>query len=284
MIVVKRKQRKKLLLSGGTDRVIAAMPVPPGGMLMGCTGVYHIVPTGSKALTKVYLVPVRGYAFDMLEFSDITDNNEDQIWDMLTPKDDDVDVSEGSLDIDTSLDATETAPFEEPGEPDANKLFGLRDPYTVFYDIEHTISFASSPHGYADLATDQYYPTAIGQVTWKGGRWFPTGGIAMVGAALPAMDDVTTTVPDGISTIAKMLAYQHLDTAMEMAKPWLLGLSELGAETPWIEFAQLLEELTEPTVYEETAGEFNSDSLQITANFRWQVGVAESPKQKVLEG
>lgn len=281
MIVLYRKQLKHTLITIGTDRCVGFMPIAPGGVLRKVWMNVHLVADVAMDVGLAQIIPMRGYCFDILEIDDLT-GTEDQLWDQNVPKDDDIGTSAGNLELDVTRDSTETAVFEEPGEPDANKLFGLDDPYTKIFDQQPLVSFGSSPTGFESGTPDTYYPTVTVRDRWQGRRSFPTGGAVMYGIAVPAMDDVTTTPAPGITSQADYVSYSHLQMVLDLAKPWLLGLSEAGAETPGVDFAQLLEELTEPTVYEETASAWATGAMNVWSRFTFEVSVPDEAGRNVI--
>jgi len=177
----------------------------------------------------------------------------------------------------------ETRPFEEYGEPNINELFGITEPTTLLFRRDALITIASSPVGYEGAAVDTYVATERYSVNVRRDISFPNGGFVAMGVASPDFDDVTQSVPVGMAGATLTLMYQNLDDFLHVARLAMLGLTETGSETPFVNMLTLIEDLTEPTILEDAAGAFVNVGSRIFARFIFDVSTPTSQETKVLQ-
>jgi len=276
-----RKVLTQIDLTSGTDRVIALMPIAPGGTFHRCTGEVHVILEDFSKI-KAIIVPSRLYAVQMVEIDDLS-SNWDTLWDRFIPKDDDVSEVAATFQVDLDRDTPETRPFEEYGEPNINELFGITEPTTLLFRRDALITIASSPVGYEGAAVDTYVATERYSVNVRRDISFPNGGFVAMGVASPDFDDVTQSVPVGMAGATLTLMYQNLDDFLHVARLAMLGLTETGSETPFVNMLTLIEDLTEPTILEDAAGAFVNVGSRIFARFIFDVSTPTSQETKVLQ-
>lgn len=289
MLIVYRKEFRHVSLAAGGDRVVGFMPIPPAGSLRNVWGQIHII-AGQVPVEEAMLLPVRGYVVDMIDLFELFELTQDQLWDAYIPKDVDISAIAGASDVDINTEGTVSGPFEEPGETNPNALFGWDEPSKMIYNRERLLTFSNSPLGFESATPDTYHPAENYSIRVGKRRGLPifanTGGFVAFAVGSPTWDDVTTTLPRGIgppgADAKQIMAYSHLPTMLELAKPDLLGLTETGAESPYSDIVLLIEDLTEPTVYEETAARFHEATVDIFARFTFEISVPEEKGANVL--
>lgn len=281
MLRIVRKSFSAMAVATGADRVLALMPIPPRGRFLGMRGSVQAVAEDVPKHTALYW-PVRAYACQMTDTSDLVDSWDD-LWDRWVPKDGDVSEAAGTYQLDVDTDNVDQDVFEEPGEASPNELFGLSEPSRLLWKDEELITIASSPIGYEGAGVDSYVGARIYQPSWSGSIRFPQGGFVALAMAAPEWDDVQTTVPTAMANITDILMYANLPDFLHTARLALIGATESGAETPAVDVLSLIEELVEPTVYEQSDGLFSTTQPRVWTKMVFQVGIAENPDTKVLK-
>lgn len=265
---LQRDDLRHTIVAAGADRVIAFMPLPPGGRLIQAVGEIHCIGGESLHTNKAQMWPGAAYVVEMTEIDDLVGQNEDTLWDMYVPKDADVSATAGTVHTDMTRDVANQDPFEEPGEVNLNVLAGVVEPATKVWEREELVSFASSPSGRDAGSPDSYQPTEAYQVAIGGSRVLRHGGFFALALASPSFDDVTTSTSSGLSNIREVTLLRYLRESLRIALPALLGMTEAGAEIGPIDVLQMLEELVEPTVFEQTAGAYNSADYNVFSKFQ----------------
>jgi hypothetical protein len=281
---VVRKQFTQILIAPGQDKVMALMPIPPGGAFLSVSGEVHTI-TNDVNKDSCLMLPSRVYACQMTEIDDLIDSWDD-LWDRYVPKDEDTSESAATYTLDMSRDSEDQAPFEEPGESSPNELFGVREPSEVLFKRDRLLSLANSPIGYEGASVDTFSATEVYGVNVRRRIAFPQGGFVAFGIASPSWDDVDNysgNSPNAIASIQDLLMYGNLPDFLHVARLAIIGATEAGAETPFVDVLSLIEELTEPTVYESNNDKFFAASSALYSRFIFSVDVPENPETRVLK-
>lgn len=244
--------------------------IPSEGSLNNVWGDCHVVGNDDIAHNKAVLYGVTGYVVHEPD----PDNAQsyDALWDVMVPKD--TDVASGALDI--SSGSQDTAPEFEPGEPNIERMMdgSILDDDNMFFKRRKLITFASSPSGFDVGGTpDSYIPTDRFRI--RSGKKIPVDlmSVALLGFSSPQMDDVTTTVWVTPASEAVWMQLKYIDMVLEQAFVHLIGLTEAGAETPWVDAATMLEDFLEPTVMEETSAIFDSQDYNVFTTLTFDISV-----------
>ena len=155
-----------------------------------------------------------------------------------------------SLDV----DAADTAPEEEFGEGNIQQVLGITavDLVQVF-KRERLMSFASHPlHGHLDTSVHYYWPAETFAVSLTKPVRVEQPAMLMFGFSSPSMDQTTTTTRSSPSEIDWSRMLYMADTVRDLVKN-AIGLTEAGAETPYVEAQTLIASLLEDKLIEETA-------------------------------
>lgn len=254
-------------VGGSTDAVIGHCDLPSESRLNRVQGQVHCVLATQELVTSVSLYGCDGWIIDLPDPD--TADLVDDIWDRLVEKDFD---ESGGLDLDTS--GPETAPFDEPGEFNVNRIAGTErlDQEKRWFRRRKMISFATSPSGF-DPAADNYFPTDAFRVDAKRGWNSDSWAVALLGFGVPLVDDTTTTIPSTPATEARWLQNKYLEVVLEQAWMDLAGLTETGAETPWEDAVNMVEDVLEPTVVEQNAAAFESGTFNVWSQMTWDISV-----------
>ncbi len=269
-----RKQLTMRQIAVGVDEVAAFMPIAPGGTFHSLQGEV-LLQASDVSKNSVGMYPAAVYAAQMVEIDDLVDTWDD-LWDRYIPKDQDVSETAATYQLDAGRDTENQAPFEEPGEPSPNALFDMTEPTQLLFKREQLTAIGKQPVGFEGAAVDTYHLTESYGVSIRQNIRFPNGGFVALGISNPNFDDVTPTPPQAMASIFDVLRYEHLEDFLHTAKLALLGATETGAETPFVDTLSLIEELTEPTVFEITAGRFLNVAIDVMFRGKFEVSVRDS--------
>lgn len=269
----------QLVALNGADVVIGGALLPSESTLNNVWGEVHLIATNAIDHDNAGMYGAGGY---VLPVEDPNATNDFQtIWDTMVPKDSD--FSAGGLDLDA--ESANTAPEFEPGEPNINRLMDLQvnDEANRFFRRRKLLTFASRPVGFdAGRTPDGYYPVDVFKVRSKKRIRADFMSAAIMAISSPAMDDMTTQVWTSPADSKHWMQIKYLDVTLEQAFMQLAGLVEAGAETPWEDAADLLEDLLEPTVIEVTAGDFAGVNYNVFANLTFDVTVPGLVAKQVI--
>ncbi len=262
-----RKLYQHTLLVTNEDRVFAGAPIPIGGRFLAASGEVHYVSTGLRNINSAHIHVARGAVVQVMEPGDAT-IDEDELWDQKMPKDVGISVAPGTQDLDTDFGSgdEDVVSFSEPGLVSEAILLERYQTHQVIWDYDEILSFAKTSDGFVDATPDTYIPNTVYQPsTAQQVAANEVNAYALFAYGNTNMGATTTTVRDTLEDVEwKML--QHLERLLDEAWMVLAGLDEAGAESPGLDIAQLIVELVEPTVVEETAGAWSTESSNMWSN------------------
>lgn len=264
---VRKHEYVHTLLIANEDRVIASAPiVSENGMFLGMRGAVKVVAAGDVAINFAVMFMMRGVVVVHNDWA-IADFTADELWDVTVPKDAALSGTAGTLQIDVGgiTGAEISTPFSDPGLPDITELAQDGGIFSeTVLDQSHIMTFADTSDGFKDATPDTYIPNlSLRADTNRRVRMNGTApGYALLGIGNPDMLN-TTAVTAAMLTGVEFLMLKHLHQLMEDAWKQFAGLDEAGAESPFIDIAALIVELTEPTVQEETGGAWSAASYNV---------------------
>jgi len=202
------------------------------------------------------------------------------IWNLLVPKDTDTQT----LDLDTA--SLDTTPMFEPGEMDWSQLYqvGLR-PERLYH--RHKIVTINNTHGMRWIDATTPFETR-----WQLGDSFDFSigsfrveqpSVLIVAGSTPALDDTSTVIPKALAE-ADWLQVKFLEDTLLAALKDLTGLTEPGAETPWEEATDILQEYLDPDIFEEDAGAWVNDSVNFFGEAHFDVSLTGTMAVSGLSG
>lgn len=252
MRIVKHDYQHTLLAA--EDRVIAWAPVSmDGGKFESIRGVVKCVAGAAQNVGTAFMIMARGVVAVHPDFAASFDP--DVAWDSLVPKDEAFSVTAGGNQIDVTTRAAETPTFSEPGLPNPTVLAegdGVWGERVI--DQSHILTFADVSDGFQEGSPDTYIPNIVmGFDSSKRVHMGNVPGLAMLALGTPLLTATSASIPD-VLVGKEWIMLKHLHQLLEDSWKQFAGLDEAGAESPFVDIATLIVELTEPTVVEETAG------------------------------
>lgn len=270
-VVINRHVLTQVQVAAASDRVIAHLQMPSETIMVSCQGQCHCVTSSPNSTAFAVLYGVDGFVLPDPQPGTI--DSIDDVWDIQVTKDDDF---SGGIDIDAL--GSDAQPVFEPGEPNISDVMdlGVVDDDNRFFKRRKMVSFATSPSGFVDGTPDSFIPTDQFNISVNKQIQADYQSYAMLGFSAPAFDDVLATVPNTLGTEAAWAQIKYINVVLEQAWMDILGLTEAGAETPWEDAADLLEDLLEPNIHEETAGSFTGQTWVVFTAVTFQLWVPGS--------
>lgn len=259
-----------------TDRVFASILVPPGGTFQGvdielhCHGV-------ETTINKALLVGIDAYAIPMEDLDGAL--NYDQLWDKLVTKtSEDVDT----LDLDTA--STDTDPDFEPGELDWNEVYQFGEAPERLYKFRKLFTAANYIGSLgATGGFTHFLPGMVKNIKVRSGGTAKVTTAIMFALSSPVLDRTTTTAT-APGTEVEMLQLQLLKRTAEMAIYQLIGLTEAGAETPYLDAAEFIDKTLAPDIFEESSSDFVTTTWNVTAKSTFRMSVPGELSVGTLSG
>lgn len=265
MISYRQPQLMKFATGTGTDRIIGALAVPPGG-IFGRVSVDLRLHAAEQLAVTALIYGISAYAIP------ITDPDAavtyDVLWDTQVPK-----MDNNSLVLDLDAVTSDTTPDIEPGEVDWNEVYDFTSAPNRLYRRTHILDITSgSPGPMATGGGTHWFPRARHSFTLKGGGKAKVPMAIMIALSIPNLDRTIATIAPSPTEKEWMQLQLLRDTALDALKH-LIGLTEPGAETPFVDAATFLAKLLAPDIHEETAAEFGAVSLQVLCKTVWDMAV-----------
>lgn len=232
------------VVTGNSDRVMAALWIPSGGKLIGATVNVHAFvhgvaeATGGMYGTNAFLLPV-----------DDPDAvvTADSVWDRHVPKD--INEAAGAFDLDTGT--AEGAAEFSIGEPDIAAVLGVGPSELQGGRRRKLLTFANSARAFDSTAAT--YTMADGfTLNIGGGERVEKPSVMCVGFSSPSIDETTTVFTSPAED--QWTNLQFPAWTLEQALVELLGQVETGAESPWEEASAFLLTFIEPLAVLTAAG------------------------------
>ncbi len=263
MIRVFQRNTVHKVVPTDADAVIAYAPLPANGRVNGLWLDVHVVSSGQVSVLRAIMYGIKGYVVPVIDpDAGITPQ---LLWDQSVPKSDA--VGQDVLDFDTG--SADTDPVLEPGAVNWNELFEVNQAPFNFFTREKVLTFANGRGGHLEGTPDVYQPADGFQTKVSKRMEVKVPSYAMVGFSSPAWDLNRTVfmVPDSDEDWAQL---QYIEDVLERGMMHILGLTEAGAETPWIEAATLLRDLLE-NGEEDTANSWAQSSYNVFCRATWDV-------------
>lgn len=247
------------IVATNTDEVIAGYPLPADGVLNNVHLELHIIGPEGEKFDSMSIYGMSGFVIPVLD----PDGGAtfDAIWDAQVPKD--VAMSAGGFDIDTG--AADTQPEFEIGVPDVSAIMDLvaGAPIEIFRRRKYlTIANERNVRDVVTAGSDLKLVTDHFITDVKRRVRVPDPSVVLFGLSSPDTTNTSTTIK-AIPTEAEWSLLQYLEVALEQAFMSLVGLTEAGAETPYVDSMTFIAELVEDVVFEETALSFTPTSWNV---------------------
>ncbi len=264
----------------GTDAVVGGVWLPAGSILAGVKGDVQLVGPTELTLGQVVSYGLEGWILPMEDpDSGVTMN---ALWDSHVPKDTVTEL------MDLDADAADATPFYEPGSIAWEFLFDIgMSPRRILHRHKFVTAASGSFMTRQDVETpftEHWFPGAVERVNITRPYRVKVPSLAVFAVAVP--DTLQTSATDAVGGMPETDwgRVKFIDTVMEQAMMSLLGLTESGAETPWVEAASLLRQYMDPAVLENNAGSFAPTVWGAHGELVFDVVVPGSMKKRVLSG
>ncbi len=201
-----------------------------------------MVPQEDIGITDVVMYGCEGWIARTEILTDYQDMN--TLWDSAVPK------NQAGVQVLDPNDAVIAESFFQLGEVALAQILGqeVLGPERIF-QRESMLSFANAPSGFKDATPDTYIPAQVFQINVGKKYTVRDFNGLMFGIASPdyAVADDNDIIPvlGSVGTRQAFYALQFLEEYMDMAMISLLGLTEAGAESPYVDVLTFIEELLE---------------------------------------
>lgn len=247
------RRRSQCAASVGTDTVLWGLSLPRGSVVHDIKGVVSLV--GSSNLPRpqitaygveIHIVPIPDPDLSAAY---------DSLWDNLIPKDTDVQL----IDLDTAT--ADLTPFFEPGEVDWTQVLDIgKRPVKLWGGYRfQTIHDALATFRDDTNAAVEWLAGGRERIRVRKSYRVTQPSVLMCGIASPSLDDTDATPPRMILE-NEWSRVKYASQMLEQAMISLIGLEESGAETPWEDQVDLLQEHLEPDLFEQTSGLYTSQT------------------------
>lgn len=263
-------------VTAGTDQAIWGLSLPRGTVLHDVKGTIAI-----HEETNMLRSELTGYAAE-LQVVPIPDPDAgtsfNTLWNQLVPKDTDAQV----IDLDTV--ATDVTPFFEPGMTDWSQVLDIGKRPKKLYGRYKLLSMANG-------AVTIFRNDTNANVEYVAGDNFSVRSKEKLRADQPSVLMMAIASPDLLDTTitdTTMLAenewsrIKYGKQMLEQAMISLIALEEAGAETPWEDQVDLLQEYLEPDLFEGVADRFVSGQFTVLFDFKIGISVTGSLSLKTL--
>lgn len=255
-------------LQVGADTVIFGFSIPSDSVVTSMRGKAHFI--GEEINWKKAAI----YGMDAylmgLDDPDSTDTY-NALWDKFVPKA--IGWANGGLELDTV--SQQTTPFFEPGEATVEDILDLGDIPERVFQHRGFRTIVNNPVGYNFVASDAstYFPAAEVMIDVKKKYRVPQReSVLLFACASPLLTDVTVTSKSTVQT--ETWAYlKYAGTFLKEAFIALIGDIEAGAESPYENVMNDLEEELLPAILEVTAGDFDDMVYKVFGMLNVQVTV-----------
>lgn len=266
MIRMFPRRRSHRLIVPGTDEVLFGLSLPSDTRLNGLSATVHVVGTDIIPASKALMYGIEAYILPVLD-PDSAPTFE-TIWDTLVPKDNDTDT----IDLDT--EASDTASFYEPGESAMAEVMDVGLQPERVYNTQRLRSFATAGLKQESASVLEWSLSDVFKIHLGKNRRYRCDGPSVILFALgnPDLDDTSAVEPTALAE-NEWARVKYIGTVLGQALMKHFGLIEAGAETPWEDAALLLRKFLEPDVFEETAGAYTAQNMNVFCNVTFDISV-----------
>lgn len=265
------KNHAQRTVATDTDEVIGWMPVPANSRVDQVWFDLNVV-TASLAFSSAVMWGLGGVVVAMDDPASV-DSYED-VWDIMVMKDN-VYVAD-VLDLDTADADIVSRPQVEAGHGQVHNIFGeelLGN--TQFFMQSEIASFAKSPVGFESATPDTFHPAYQRKYHLPIGVRVDRPSVALLGFSAQDLDIEDATM-DETPEEAQWIILQFLEDFLQQMWIDIMGLTETGAETPYVDVTTFVAEILEGSLLEDTAGGWGNISWTVHAKTTWQMTVPGS--------
>ncbi len=256
-------------VAAGADQIVAGMWLPARTVLKSVRGYCVFEAAVERGLNEIGMGALGGYILPVVDPD--AASTMATIWDAQVPKDSTVET----LDLDAGTGVA--APFWEPGSQKWESIYDVGQQTLRIFE-----SHFLSGMGHNAIAVNRDPETSF-DYEYIGGKTIgvdQSGGMRVHGPSLVAfaVGSPATTATSATAAIAAITEeqwgqLQFIDHVVERAMLHLLGLTELGAETPWEEATALLRQHVSPAVLEVAGGIFQTTTWNVIGEMEFVIEV-----------
>lgn len=227
-----------VVVAPGSDSALCAWPVPSETTVLGVKGKILINGDAQVDWKRVWGYAVDGFFMEIND--DLLSTAVDAIFDAVVPK------YVATLGFDIDEEGATSAPGYEPGEIRNDLLGGADAPEHIYQhrDIRGLID-SMGPMVITEHTDWAYLPVDKLSIIRKGAKRADGMSALAFAYSSPSMDGLTTEnklMPNFGGTVhSEWLWLKYLDQVLELAMVEMLGLTELGAESPYEDQLDFLE-------------------------------------------
>ncbi len=252
----------------GADTVCFGYSIPSDSVITAMKGEIHFI--GEEInWKKAALYAFDGYIINPEDPDAQTGYN--TAWERFVPKA--VSWSNGVLDLDT--ESSQTLSFYEPGEATVEDIMDVGSLPERVFKHRGFRTVANNPAGYNFVTSDAstYFPIAVIPIDVKKQyRIHQHESLLLFAGASPLLTDVTVTQKAMVSE--RTWGYlKFTGDFLHMAYLALIGEVETGAESPYEDIMNDLEDELNPPIIEAVAGDFDDMVYQLFGHLTVQVTV-----------
>ncbi len=254
------------IIAAGADGVINAIAIPGQSKLHRVWMDFALVANSAQGILTASMYGLTAYIIPVLD-PDAT-QTPDAMWDLQIPKDDA--IGSDVIDMD-NLDTADTTPELEPGDPSLEEMFNVGSRPERIFERTEVISFGKQSAGFEVGTPDTFVPRDAWKSKISRAYQVEFPSVLAFGLSAPVTTGTNTTffVPN---TNEEWLQLRFMaDTAKDAWKQ-AVGLTEAGAETPYVEAGILMGEYLERFV-EQTAAAWSAQGYTVFTDFRYEIEV-----------
>jgi len=256
-------------IGADTDTVIAAVPIPAGGSLQGVWLESHVASI-ALPFTRVGMYGVTGFVLPVLDPD--AGQTFDQIWDLQVPKD--TSDGAGAFDMDTA-GVDSTAEFDVGQLDIAGGIMESSSAPLEIFRRRKILSVSNSPFVYLD-STIKYHALDTFNTHIKRRVRVDVPSVFILGFSSPGYVETESLLTTPTEKEWSML--QYVEVVLENAFMNLIGLTESGAETPFVESSSFLANFLEQAAVDPASGpNLASTTWSVTTKATYCIDVPGRP-------
>lgn len=272
----------QISLAANTDRVIAHAPLPSECSQNNVWGNVQLANNDGFFIDGAVVYGADGFVVPLPDPD--TADSVDDIWDRLIEKE--ANPTEGGFDLDTT--AVISGPHFEAGETNLGLIMDMHtyDDDNHWFKKRKVLSFANSPTGFHWVTGGVSTFSPRDEFKVRARRKIGTDVFAesLFGMIMPSLTQTASTVTSTPATEAIWAQIKYLEIVLEQAWMFLVGLVEAGAESPWEDAANFVDDLLEPQPFEDDAASWFTDTFKVWSEWTFDISVPGRREFNILTG
>lgn len=256
-------------VASAVDQAVVGFYLPPGSVLRKFWAYTEVMPTTDVTVNVVFPYSVAAYLCPVIDPDD--GSTIETIWDQTVPKD--ADLATDGFDLDT--ENVDTNVFAEWGEFELENLIGFNSAFDAEekWRYDDILSYPKYPMGFTTGTPDTYLPAARRTTQKQPMTRIDVPSMLILGLGVPDFAETTATA-EPVPPEDSQWSIKYASEMLRDAAKALVGLIEVGAESPYEDMMTRLEDYLQAPIFEETAGFFsNSNTLNVHAGLTGEVWV-----------